>query len=276
MNNTEHIYNKLLGGIQKYFNNNKATKATLGLSGGLDSAVVLPLAVDALGKENVRVLLLPSQYSSDHSVSDAVRLAENLNVQYDIIKIEPAYNTLINSLSGIFAGTKADVTEENLQARIRSILLMALSNKFGHFLLNTSNKSELAMGYGTLYGDLSGAISVLGDVYKIQVYDLAHYINRNGEIIPNHIITKAPSAELRPGQVDTDSLPPYSELDPILMRFIEEKMSADDIIAAGYNRQLVDRIKLAIDRNGFKAFQIPPIIKVTDNPLVPDWKCIVA
>ncbi|MDR1056310.1 MAG: NAD(+) synthase [Prevotellaceae bacterium] len=274
MDNIQHIYNKLIAGLRKYFNGNKATKATLGLSGGLDSAVVLSLATEALGKDNVWVLLLPSQYSTSHSVNDAVRLAENLGIQYDLIKIEPIYNMFIESLSSIFAGTRPNVTEENLQARIRSVLLMALSNKFGHFLLNTSNKSELAMGYGTLYGDLSGALSVLGDVYKTQVYDLAYYINRHGEIIPEHIITKAPSAELSPGQKDTDSLPPYPELDPILMRFIEEKLTVEEIIAAGFDRQLVERINGMIARNSFKVFQIPPIIKITGNLLTPEWKCI--
>ena len=274
MNDAELIYNKLIAGINKYFISNGVGKAVLGLSGGLDSAVVLPLAVCALGCENVRVLLMPSQYSTDHSVSDAVQLAENLDVKYDLIKIEPLYNSFIDSLSNIFAGTHPNVTEENLQARIRAVLLMSFSNKFGHLLLNTSNKSELAMGYGTLYGDLCGALSVLGDVYKTQVYDLARYINYKKEIIPEHIITKAPSAELRPGQKDTDSLPPYSELDPILIRFIEYKMDTEQIIETGFNRQLVERIGNVIKSNSFKAFQIPPVIKVSDNALVPDWKLI--
>lgn len=274
MKSTEEIHSILINGIRRFFNKSNATKATLGLSGGLDSAVVLPLAAEALGNNNVRVLLMPSQHSTDHSVSDAVRLAENLNIQYDLIKIEPIYNSFINSLSGIFEGQPENVTEENLQARIRSILLMALSNKFGHFLLNTSNKSELAMGYGTLYGDLSGALSVLGDVYKTQVYDLANYINRNDEIIPNHIIVKPPSAELRPGQKDTDSLPPYAVLDPILIKFIEEKLTTETIIAEGFDKYWVEKIKLAIANNAFKALQIPPIIRITNNPLVPEWKCL--
>jgi NAD+ synthase (glutamine-hydrolysing) len=193
-------------------------QATLGLSGGIDSAVVAVLAAHALGRENIRVLLLPSRYSSDHSVDDALKLARNLGIQHNTLPIQDAVNAIDKSLEPLFEGTSPGIAEENIQARARGIFLMAISNKFGHILLNTTNKSECAVGYGTLYGDMNGGLAVLGDVYKTDVYRLAHYINRNSEIIPENSILKPPSAELRPGQKDTDSLPEYEVLDAILSR----------------------------------------------------------
>ena len=191
-------------GIQDYFQKNGFKTATLGLSGGIDSAVVVALAAEALGSENIRVLLLPSEYSTSHSITDAEGLAQNLSIQYDIVPIKDIYNTALKSMSPLFGDMPFSVAEENLQARIRGLLLMAVSNKFGNILLNTSNKSEVAVGYGTLYGDTNGSISVLGDVYKTDVFNLAHYINRDHEIIPINTIIKPPSAELHPGQQDSD------------------------------------------------------------------------
>ncbi len=216
------IYDALVIGVRDYFAKMGFTKATLGLSGGIDSAVTVAIAAEALGKENVRVLLLPSQYSSDHSINDAVDLANNLGIQYDIVPIKEIFSSYNYLMSPVFEGREADVTEENIQARIRGTLLMALSNKFGHILLNTSNKSEAAVGYGTLYGDMNGGLSVLGDVYKTDVFKLARYINREVEIIPENTIVKPPSAELRPDQKDSDSLPDYDVLDAILFRYIEK------------------------------------------------------
>jgi len=205
------IHDALVMGVKNYFQKLGFTKAILGLSGGIDSAVTLVIAAEALGHENVRAILLPSQYSSDHSVNDAEILAKNLNVDYDIIPIKDSYKSLEETLNPYFKDLPFDLAEENIQARIRGVILMALSNKFGYILLNTSNKSEAAVGYGTLYGDMNGGLSVLGDVYKTEVFELARYMNRNGEVIPENTITKPPSAELRPDQKDSDSLPDYEK-----------------------------------------------------------------
>ena len=238
-NETELIHDALVMGIKNYFQKLGFEKAILGHSGGIDSAVTAVLAAKALGNQNVYNIMLPSQYSSEHSVTDSVKLAENLNMPYDIISIEKAYNTFGEILEPFFKGLPFNVAEENLQARIRGVILMALSNKFGHILLNTSNKSEAAVGYGTLYGDMNGGLSVLGDVYKTQVYQLARYINRHKEVIPENIITKPPSAELRPGQKDSDSLPDYEILDKILYEYIENRQGPKEIIAMGYDEKLV-------------------------------------
>lgn len=261
----EKIHDALVMGIKDYFSKSGFSRATLGLSGGIDSAVTVVLAVEALGNENVRVLLMPSQYSSDHSVSDAVALANKLNIQYEIVPIKNIYSSFEHSLQQIFEGKSPDLTEENIQARIRGSLLMAISNKFGHILLNTSNKSEAAVGYGTLYGDMNGGLSVLGDVYKTRVYELAWYINRNDEIIPINSITKPPSAELRPGQKDSDSLPEYELLDQVLHYYIEEQLSLSEIIKKGFDDQLVSRVIQLVNRNEYKRFQAPPILRISSK-----------
>lgn len=261
--NIEEICQALVLGIKDYFTKMGFTKAILGASGGIDSALVQALAVDALGKENVWAILMPSQYSTGHSVSDAEQLSKNLGNSYNIVPIRNIYDAFLGELGPIFKDLPFNVAEENIQSRSRGNLLMALSNKFGHILLNTSNKSELATGYGTLYGDMAGGIGVLGDVYKTQVYALARYINRNGEIIPENIITKPPSAELRPGQKDSDSLPEYADLDTILMEYIEGRKGPRKIAAMGYDAALVDRILKMVNRNEYKRKQFCPIIRVS-------------
>lgn len=273
------IYSATILGIRDYFHKMGFTKATLGLSGGIDSAVTLALAVEALGYENLRVLLMPSKYSSQHSIDDAIVLADRLNIKYDLINIQDIFDNFNEGLSNLFSGMKEDITEENLQARIRGNLLMALSNKFGHLLLNTSNKSEAAVGYGTLYGDMNGALSVLGDIYKTDVYKLALYINRECEIIPINTITKPPSAELRPDQKDSDSLPEYEILDKILFSYIEEQKNPETIISEGFNRETVLKTIRLVNINEYKRFQAPPILRVSSKafgfgrrmPLVSHW-----
>jgi len=257
------IHDALVLGIKDYFGKIGFKTAVVGLSGGLDSAVTTVLAVEALGKENVRVLLMPSQFSSEHSVKDAVDLAKNLGIRYDIVPIKDIFESYLQELNPLFEGRKFDVTEENIQARIRGNLLMAISNKFGNILLNTSNKSEMSVGYGTLYGDLAGGISVIADVYKTEVYELAHFINRNKEIIPVNTIQKPPSAELRPNQKDSDSLPEYEILDPILKHYIEGRKSPKEIIAMGYDETLVNRILKLVNRNEFKRYQTAPVLRVS-------------
>lgn len=261
------IHDLLVSGISDFFKKIGFQKALLGLSGGLDSAVTAALAVSALGKENLHGLLLPSQYSSDHSVTDAVALAKNLGMSYDLIPIKDVYNAIESTLSPIFSGHNPDVTEENIQARIRGLFLMAYSNKFRHILLNTTNKSEAAVGYGTLYGDLCGGLSVLADVYKTDVYKLAFYINSEKEIIPLNTIQKPPSAELRPNQKDSDSLPEYDILDDILFRYIEQNLEINDIIKEGYNKDVVNRVVSMFHNNEYKRFQCPPFLEVSEKPL---------
>jgi NAD+ synthase (glutamine-hydrolysing) len=240
-------------------------KAIIGLSGGIDSAVCLCIAVEALGKDNVMALLLPSRFSSEHSVSDAVKLARKLGVKFQIISIEAPFTAFEDVLSPLFEGMGKDVTEENIQARIRAVLLMAVSNKSGYILLNTSNKSEAAVGYGTLYGDMAGGISVIGDVYKTDVYKLADYINRKGEIIPDSIINKPPSAELRPDQFDTDSLPEYKILDSILYQYIELQKPVSEIISSGHERELVEKVLRMINSNEYKRYQAPPVLRISSK-----------
>ncbi len=264
-NYIEDIHDALILGIKDYFYKNKLTKATLGLSGGIDSAIVVYLAVKALGHENVRVLLMPSQYSTEHSIKDAVDLAKNLRIQYEIIPIKDIFNSYLDTTKSIFVGKSFDVTEENIQARIRGTLLMGISNKFGNILLNTSNKSEAAVGYGTLYGDMNGALAVIGDVYKTDVFNLAKFINKEGEIIPINTIIKPPSAELRPDQKDMDSLPPYDILDAILKHYIEYNMSEKEIIAKGYDIQTVKKIIQLVKFNEYKRYQTPPTLRISSK-----------
>ncbi|UEG51173.1 NAD+ synthase [Ferruginibacter lapsinanis] len=261
--NIGHIHDALVMGIRDYFSKMNFSKAILGSSGGIDSAVVLALACSALGAENVRAILMPSQYSTNHSVDDAEQLSKNLGNPYDIVPIKNIYESFLTELKPIFNELPFSLAEENIQSRTRGNLLMAIANKFGYILLNTSNKSELATGYGTLYGDMAGGIGVLGDCYKLQVYALAKYINRDKEIIPNNIITKAPSAELRPGQKDSDSLPDYSILDKILYQYIECRQGPAAIKAQGFDAALVDRVLKMVNVNEYKRNQFCPIIRVS-------------
>jgi NAD+ synthase (glutamine-hydrolysing) len=259
----ELIHNAIVIGIKDYFGKLGLKQAVLGLSGGIDSAITAVLAVRALGKENVRVLLMPSQFSSSHSVDDARALAETLDIQHDIITIKEIFDSFMEKLSPLFGDKPFNVTEENIQARIRGILNMGISNKFGNILLNTTNKSEMAVGYGTLYGDLCGGLSVLGDVYKTEIYKLAAYINKDAEIIPKNTITKPPSAELRPNQKDSDSLPEYDVLDPILYEYIEKRTDPQDIIAKGYDEATVKRVLKLVNTNEFKRHQTAPVLRVS-------------
>lgn len=262
-NKTYNVYNAIKLGLGDYFRKNGFTKACIGISGGIDSAVVTSLAAEVLGKENVFGVMMPSQYSSDHSVDDATQLAKNLGIKTAIVPIAPTFNTLQESMKPVFEDRPFDVTEENMQARIRGTIMMSVANKFGSIMLNTSNKSEGAVGYGTLYGDDIGAISIIGDLYKIEVYDLARYINRNGEIIPTNTICKAPSAELRPGQKDSDSIPDYNTLDAILYRMIEEGQSREEIINAGFNEEDVYHIYNLVLKNEFKRYQFCPTLSMS-------------
>jgi len=259
------IHQGLVMGIRDYFVKMGFSKAILGLSGGIDSALVLALAAEALGAENVHAVLMPSEFSSDHSVDDSVSMVKTLGCTHEILPIASMYDSFLLALKDDFKDTPFNVAEENIQARIRGLLLMALSNKFGYILLNTSNKSELAVGYGTLYGDMCGGLSVIGDLYKTDVYALSKYINREKEIIPNNIIHKAPSAELRPGQFDSDSLPPYDVLDAILHRYIEQQKGPDKICKEGFDEALVYRILKMVNNNEWKRFQFAPILRVTSK-----------
>lgn len=257
------IHDALILGLQDYFGKLGLQKAILGLSGGIDSAVTAAMAVRALGKDNVRGVMMPSPFSSAHSVADAKALAENLGIRYDIIPIERPYQSFLDSLQGVMDGKPFDVTEENIQARCRAILLMAISNKHGHILLNTTNKSEMAVGYGTMYGDLAGGLSVLADIYKTDIYHLADYINREQTVIPENSINKPPSAELRPNQKDSDSLPEYHILDPVLYLYIEKRLGPQEIIDMGYDEKLVRRILRLVNINEFKRHQTAPVLRVS-------------
>lgn len=259
----ELIYKALTLGLRDYLHKCGFKSAALGLSGGIDSAVTAVLAVEALGKENVRGLSLPSQFSSQHSLDDARILAERLGIQYDVVPIQSGFESVKQTLKPVFAGRAEDTTEENIQARLRGVILMALSNKFGSLLLTTGNKSELAVGYCTLYGDMCGGLAVISDVPKMMIYRLAKWINREREIIPISSITKAPSAELRPNQTDQDSLPPYEILDAILDEYVVRGKSVKEIIAAGFDEATVRRAVRLIDLNEYKRRQAAPGLKVT-------------
>lgn len=257
------IHRALITGIRDYFSKMGFRQAIVASSGGIDSAVVLALAAEALGAGNVRALLMPSQFSTGHSVDDAVQLSKNLGNPYDTIAIRDVFDAMMESLKPQFGDLPFSVAEENLQSRIRGNLVMAMANKFGYILLNTSNKSELSTGYGTLYGDMAGGLGVLGDLYKQQIFRLARYINRNQEIIPANIIAKPPSAELRPGQMDSDSLPDYSVMDPILYQYIERRQGPKEITAMGFDEALVARILRMVNVNEYKRAQFCPIIRVS-------------
>lgn len=259
----EAIYKALTLGLRDYFYKCGFKSAVLGLSGGIDSAVTACIAVAALGKANVRGLSLPSQFSSQHSLDDARALAKNLDIQYDVVPIQPAFESVKRQLQPIFAGKPEDTTEENVQARLRGVLLMALSNKYGSLLLTTGNKSEIAVGYCTLYGDMAGGLAVISDVPKTMIYRVSKWINREREIIPDSSITKPPSAELRPNQCDQDSLPPYDVLDAILDLYVVQMKSMSDIIAAGFDEATVRRAIRLIDLSEYKRRQAAPGLKVT-------------
>jgi NAD+ synthase (glutamine-hydrolysing) len=261
--NIDQVYKALVLGVKDYFNKMGFKRAILGSSGGIDSAVTLAIACDALGKENVHAILMPSPYSTEHSVNDAVKLSQHLENPYDIIPIKDVYETFLSTLKPIFKDLPFSLAEENIQSRSRGNILMAIANKIGYVLLNTSNKSELATGYGTLYGDMAGGLGVLGDCYKMQVYALANYINRDQEIIPQNIIDKAPSAELRPDQKDSDSLPDYAILDQILYQYIEKRADPAVIKSQGFDAALVDRTLKMVNNNEYKRNQFCPIIRIS-------------
>lgn len=261
----ELIHNALVTGIHDYFLKSGLKKAVLGLSGGIDSAVTLVLAEKALGNENLHALILPSKYSSRHSIDDAVKLAKKLDISYDIIDIQPIFDLFLKELNPFFKGFPEDVTEENIQSRIRGNLLMAYANKFELILLNTSNKSESSVGYGTLYGDMCGGLAVLGDVYKTEVYQLARYINKFEKIIPENSITKPPSAELRPNQKDSDSLPAYDVLDPVLFQYIEYNKSEKELVAEGFAPELVERVLQMVKASEYKRYQSPPVLRISSK-----------
>lgn len=258
------IYRALVEGIRNYFGKLGFSKAILGLSGGIDSALTLILAADALGAENVKAVLMPSQYSSGHSVTDAEMIARNAGVTFETIPIKSVYESFLDQLQPRFDNKPFDVTEENIQARIRAVYLMALSNKHGYILLNTSNKSEAAVGYGTLYGDMCGGLSVLGDVYKTEVYGLSLWINKSRpDLIPNSILTKPPSAELRPDQKDEDSLPPYDLLDQVLFQYIEHRKGPRELVEMGFEQTLVNRVLKLVNTSEYKRYQTPPMLRVS-------------
>lgn len=261
---TRMVYQAACLGLRDYFHKNGYEKACVGLSGGIDSSVVACLAVGALGKENVKGLMMPSQFSSDDSVEDAKLLAENLGIEYSVLPITEAYTAIMDTLKPVTGGTEFDATEENIQSRIRTVLLMALQNKEGYVLLNSSNKSENAIGWCTLYGDTAGAFSVTGDLYKSEVYDLARYINsRFDNVIPEVILKKEPTSELRPNQKDSDILPPYEVVDAILYRMIEEGQHREEIINAGFDADVVEKIHKMVMQNVKKRYQYPPVLRLS-------------
>ena len=259
----EAVYRALVLGLRDYVFKNGFSKAVVGLSGGVDSALTAVIAADALGSEAVRGVTMPSGFSSEGSVRDSEELARRLGIRFDLMPISGLFAEHRAALRGLFEGTEFGLAEENLQPRIRGALLMALSNKFGEMVIATGNKSEAAVGYATLYGDMAGGYAVLKDVFKTKVYELAEWRNRRSPVIPEEIIRKPPSAELRPGQLDTDSLPPYDLLDPILAAYIEDDRSVDDIVDSGWDRETVIKVAAMVDRNEYKRRQAPPGVKIT-------------
>jgi NAD+ synthase (glutamine-hydrolysing) len=277
-----NVYSALVTGVRDYVNKNGFKSVVLGLSGGIDSAVTLAVAVDALGKDRVRAVMMPFRYTSSMSLEDAEAEAVALGVQYDVFSIEPMYDAFMETLAAPFEGTKPDTTEENLQARLRGVLLMSLSNKFGSLVLTTGNKSEMAVGYSTLYGDMAGGFDVLKDVPKTLVFRLAKYRNTlsEGEVIPERVITRPPSAELAPDQKDEDSLPGYDVLDQILNLYVERDFSADALVAEGFERVDVERVIRLVDINEYKRRQAPIGVRITERgfgkdrryPITNGWK----
>jgi NAD+ synthase (glutamine-hydrolysing) len=266
------VYRALVLGVHDYVNKHNFPGVVLGLSGGVDSALTLAVAVDALGPERVRAVMMPSRYTTEMSRQDAEKQARTLNVRYDVISIEPIFAGAREALAEVFRGMPDDVTEENIQARCRGMILMALSNKFGYMLLTTGNKSEMAVGYATLYGDMAGGFAPLKDCSKTLVYRLAEHRNRHLEVIPRRVIERPPSAELREDQRDTDVLPPYEVLDPILEAFIEEDCSVDQIVERGFDRAVVGRILGMVKRNEYKRRQAPPGIRISRRAFGRDWR----
>ena len=257
------VYGALVLGVRDYVHKNGFKGAVIGLSGGIDSALTLAVAVDALGADNIEAVMLPSRYTSDMSLEDAAKMATCLGVEYRVISIEQTFNAFLDTLSDEFSGMATDVTEENIQARCRGVILMAISNKKGKIVLTTGNKSEMAMGYSTLYGDMAGGFNVLKDVPKTLVYEVSRYCNREIEIIPARIIDRPPSAELRPDQTDQDSLPPYEVLDAILELYVEKDVSVDKIIEGGFDKETVCRVVRLLDVNEYKRRQAAPGVKIT-------------
>lgn len=272
----DEMWEALVLGVKDYARKCGFSKAVIGLSGGVDSALVSAIAAAALGPQNVLGILMPSPYSSDHSISDAEQLAHNLGITTQTLPIGTLMGDYDRTLETLFIGTESGVTEENLQSRIRGNLLMAVSNKFGHLLLSTGNKSEMAVGYCTLYGDMNGGLAVIADVPKTKVYTICQWLNRDVEVIPTHILTKPPSAELKPGQVDQDSLPDYDTLDDILERLMQKQQSADEIVAAGHSTPVVERIIRLLTRAEFKRRQAPPVLKVSDRAFGMGWRMPIA
>ncbi len=276
----EEVLSALIFGVKEYASKTGFKKALLGLSGGIDSALVAYIAVKALGKENVHVVLMPSKYSSEGSINDSLKLINKLDISFDTFSIQPVFDTVLNVMKDKFAGTEPNIAEENIQSRTRGLYLMALSNKFNYLLCTTGNKSEIAVGYATLYGDMCGALAVIGDIYKTQVYKLANYINKNEEIIPIEIIEKAPSAELRPNQTDQDSLPPYDLLDKIITLYLEQYKELKEIVKEVGNEEIVKKTLKLVDLNEFKRKQAAPVLRVSTKafgygrrfPIVHGWK----
>ncbi len=261
---TYMVYEAACCGLRDFFFKNGYRKACIGLSGGIDSAVVACIAVEALGRENVRALLMPSPFTTEASVEDARMLARRLGIAYDVIPISDIYAKVLEAMDPVIGGIEFDFTEENIQTRIRTMLLMALQNKTGYMLLNSSNKSENALGLCTLYGDTAGAFSPTGDIYKSEMYDVARYINRiHDNVIPENILTKEPSSELHIGQKDSDILPPYEVVDAILYRMIEESQHREEIINAGFDSEVVEKIHAMIMRNEKKRYQFPPVLRLS-------------
>src|ERR1051326_4356036 len=265
LDNTEEIGRALILGLRDYIRKCGFNDVVIGLSGGIDSAVTAAIAVDALGAEHVTGIAMPSQFSSPGSVDDARALAQNLGIAFHVVPIETIYKPYECSFNKLFESEKFDTTNENVQARIRGNILMAWSNRTGAMVVSTGNKSEMAVGYCTLYGDMAGGLALIGDVYKTMVYRVAHWLNRNGEVIPQSSITKVPSAELRPNQTDQDTLPPYETLDAILKLYIEERNEVDEIASHGFDRELVARIVRMVDTNEFKRRQAAPTIRVSSK-----------